>query len=82
MMLLIQILTLMMESNMTNNSLKKNNLLCILYWLLNFRQTKEESWSMSLKGMQGPSFLNSITITKSQNVAQYEVVTLTITSPT
>ena len=43
MMLLTQILILMMEISIINNSLKKNNLLYILYWLLLSRQTREEN---------------------------------------
>ena len=50
-MLLIQILILMMEINMRSNSFWKNNLLCILSWLLLFKLTKEENWSRSLKEM-------------------------------
>ena len=62
----IQILILMMVINMTSNSSWKNNLLCILFRLLLFRQTKEENWSRSLKGMQGPSFPSSTITTLSQ----------------
>ena len=40
MMLLIQILILMVVINMTSNSFWRNNLLCILCWLLLFIQTK------------------------------------------
>ena len=55
----IQILILMMVINMTSNSFWRHNLLCILFWSLLFRQTKEENWSMSLKGMRGPLFPSS-----------------------
>ena len=43
MMLLTHILILMVEISMINNSLKKNNLLYILYWLLLSRETRKRT---------------------------------------
>ena len=62
MMLLIQILILMMEINMKFNYFWRNNLLCILSWLLLFKLIKEENWSRSLKERQGPFFPTTTTI--------------------
>ena len=45
---------------------QENNLLFILYWLLLFRQTRGESWSRNMKGMQDPSFQNYTIIILSQ----------------
>ena len=46
-----------------------------LFWLLPFRQTKEENWSRSLKEIEEPSFPSFTTSILSPT--QYEIVTLT-----